>query len=226
MKQRIIIANWKSEKSLTDALNWMEDLSEYVQQSSSRLDEFHKKTIMLCPSFILLPSLAVAIKEHKLPIILGSQDISSFDQGAYTGEVNGKQMKEFIAYTLVGHSERRINFHEDNTILEQKVKQAIQNNIKPVFCVQGVDTYIPKDVSVLAYEPVFAIGTGIIDSPINAEKLANTKKKNSQIDKVLYGGSVSEKNVIDFTSQPSIDGVLVGKASLDPISFAEIVINA
>ena len=152
--------------------------------------------------------------------------MSPFDQGAYTGEINAKQIKELADYVIIGHSERRKNFLESDEILERKVDLAKTNSLISIFCVQGKNTVIPKNADIILYEPIDAIGTGIPDDPKNANEVAEFIKNNNSVKVVLYGGSINSENVLSFTSMPYIDGIGVGTASLDASSFLEVINNA
>ena len=184
--------------------------------------------IILCPPFTLLHPLKLLITNYQLPIKLGAQNISPFPDGAYTGEISARMLKELgVEYVIIGHSERRKYFGESEQILENKVKEALDVNIIPIFCVQGKTTPVPERVKIIAYEPVFAIGTGNPDTPEDGNKIAlSFKERLSQDTVVLYGGSVTPENVRSFCLQENISGVLVGEASLDPKKFSEIVQNA
>lgn len=219
MKKTFIVANWKSNMTTLEANNWLQEISNFQFPISN-------KEIIVCPPFTLLWDIRSYLSKHNFPIKIGAQDVSPFDQGAYTGEINGKQLKEFVEFVIVGHSERRINFNEDNNILEEKVEMARKYSILPIFCIQDKNTQIPKSVEVVAYEPVFAIGTGTPDTPENAEQVAKYVKENARIKTVLYGGSVTPKNVKKFTQVSTIDGVLVGGASLYAQEFLAIIKNA
>lgn len=214
MKSSIIVANWKSNKTLQEVKEWVEKFSE-----NTLADD---KKVIICPSFTLLSDLKNLIFKKKLKLEIGAQDTSAFDKGPYTGEVNAAQIKDFAKYVLIGHSERRKNFKETNQILEQKVIMAKDYGLEPIFCIQGNDTYIPSGVQTVAYEPFFAIGTGNPDTPENAENIGNMIKQKG-FSNFLYGGSVNLENIKTFTSMPSIDGVLIGKASLDPLEFFKII---
>ncbi|MGH7203545.1 MAG: triose-phosphate isomerase family protein, partial [Candidatus Levyibacteriota bacterium] len=158
---------------------------------------------------------------------IGAQDISPFASGAYTGEVNANQIKEFAQYAIIGHSERRKYFREDDEMLIKKVRMALAEGIIPIFCVASADTFIPEGVELVAYEPLFAIGSGKADTPEDAEEIARAiKEKNADVKTVIYGGSVNPENVHSFTSMPSVDGVLPGGASLDTQKFTQLITNA
>lgn len=220
MKRKFIVGNWKSNISNSEAKNWLDEFK--INDL-----EITDKEIVVCPSFTLLPFVKKLIVNSQLSIAIGAQDISQFDEGAYTGEVNGEQIKEFADYVIIGHSERRQYFKEDNKTLQRKVEMAIKYNLMPFFCVQDRDTTVPAGVKIVAYEPVGAIGTGNPDTPDNAEQIAAAiKSVNKEITHVLYGGSVTSDNINSFTKMPDIDGVLIGGASLDPVEFLKIINNA
>ncbi len=219
MKKTLIVANWKSHKNEAEANEWLQRFT---------IDDlrFTNKEIIICPPYTLLPYLKSYIVNHKSLIKLGAQNISPFGEGAYTGEVNGKQIKEFADHVIIGHSERRNFFSEDDTMLTQKVEMAKKHDLTPIFCIQSKDTVIPQGVKIVAYEPTFAIGTSHPDTPENADKIGAIVKRNNNISCVIYGGSVTSNNVKSFTEMPHIDGVLPGGASLDPREFLEIVLHA
>ena len=226
MKKIYIIANWKSNKTESEAKNWLDGLKIYSPAGEAGDLGLTNKEIIICPSFTLLPILRSLIINHKSNIKLGAQNLSPFDEGAYTGEVSARQIKDFADYVLIGHSERRTNFNESDEILFKKVELAGKYGLTPIFCVQGKETQIPTKSNIVAYEPIDAIGTGHPDTPENAEDVASFFKKDYNIGHVLYGGSVTSKNVKEFTQMPNIEGVLVGKASLDAKEFYAIIQNA
>ncbi|OGH19079.1 MAG: hypothetical protein A3F31_01085 [Candidatus Levybacteria bacterium RIFCSPHIGHO2_12_FULL_38_12] len=220
MKNLFIIANWKSNKTTQEAKEWFEKSLEF------RVQSLENKEIIICPSFTVMSQVKQFTKHYQLPFKLGAQDISAFDEGSYTGDVNGKQIKEFAEYVIVGHSERRNNNKEDDLILEKKVLKAKEYGLNVIYCVRSMDDIIPKNVFLVAYEPVFAIGTGTPDTPENADAVSKELKQKYHIKNVLYGGSVTSTNVNSFTTLPHIDGVLVGKASLNLLEFSNIIQNA
>ncbi len=233
MKRLFIVANWKSNKTLQQTEAWFAEFSPPAGGF-----QFSNKEVIICPPFTLLPNLKSYLLNHKSAVRLGAQDISPFDEGAYTGEVNGTQIKEFADYVIIGHSERRKHFGETNEVVENKIIQAIKNNLTPIICVSSL-TQISKLKSqnyssklknmgktmIIAYEPLFAIGSGKPDTPENANNMAKKIKEIINVP-VIYGGSVTDKNVLSFTSMPNIDGVLPGKASLDPQVFISLIVNA
>lgn len=220
MESTFIVANFKSFKDENEAKQWLNDFSEIKNL------QLENKKIIVCPSFTLLPLFSTFIKQNSLSIDLGAQNVSMFDEGAYTGEENAKQIKDFCKYVLVGHSERRKNFNESDDILGKKTSLAIANNLTPIFLIQSDSTFIPDGVSIVAYEPVFAIGSGNPDTPENADKIALSVNSKQNKYNILYGGSVTSKNVSEFTKMKNLCGVLVGGASLDPKEFIEIIKNA
>ncbi|MCL5438667.1 MAG: triose-phosphate isomerase [Patescibacteria group bacterium] len=223
MKKLFIIANWKSNKTEHESIKWIQ---EFPISSRSAGQFPNNKEIIICPSFVYLPLLKSYILDHNLPIKLGTQNISKFDEGAYTGEINGKQIKDFADYVIIGHSERRQNFSESEETINKKIEQAKKYRLTPILCVQNPDFRISQKIEIIAYEPVFAIGTNYPDTPENASLVSAEIKKNSLSNHVVYGGSVTSKNVKEFTQKSNIDGVLVGNASLDPLEFFEIIKNA
>lgn len=221
MKKTFIIANWKSNKTILQAEEWFRTINNSPVTFGKE-----EEAVIVCAPFTLLPKVKELTVNCKLSIVVGAQNISPFEEGAYTGEVSAKQIKEFADYVIIGHSERRKNFLESDEMLFKKVELAKQHGLIPIFCVQGEATQVPKDVEIVAYEPVFAIGTGNSDTPESATKIAKQIKENTGVTAVLYGGSVTSKNVKEFTQMPDIDGVLVGGSSLDAKEFCTIIQNA
>lgn len=219
MKQTYIIGNWKSNKTVSEAKEWFEQVRILPINVDSN------KTVILCPPFHLLPLSSALIQEYSLPFHLGAQDVSPFAMGAYTGEVNAEQLKEFVQYVLIGHSERRQHFSETDEMVAQKAQEVLKAGLQPIVCVQGKETSVPEGVSMIAYEPIFAIGTGKADTPEDAEEVLRFFK-GKNITTTIYGGSVNPENVFSFTSQPSVAGVLPGKDSLDPQLFIDIIHNS
>lgn len=221
MKKTFIVANWKSNKTILEADRWFR-----IFNNSQLTINNEEKKVIICPPFTLLAQIESGIKNYELGFKVGTQNISPFDGGAYTGEISAKQAKEFADYVIIGHSERRKNFLESDEMLFAKAELAKKYGLIPIFCVQDETTKIPENVEIVAYEPVSAIGTGNPDTPENAEKIAMQIKANKGIISVLYGGSVTSENVKSFTQLPDIDGVLVGGASLDAQEFYAIIQNA
>lgn len=210
----MIVANWKSNKTLAQAKEWLHSYKEIMPTID--------KQVIICPPFTLLSAFS-----QELPLEqIGAQNLSPFSMGAYTGEVNATQIKELATYVILGHSERRKYFQEDDQLLSEKVTITLKESLIPIFCVQGPDTPIPTGVSIVAYEPVWAIGTGKAESPEEAESVAKEIMRKNNVEVVLYGGSVTAENVHSFTQMEHIGGVLVGGASLDPHIFSQIIAHA
>lgn len=212
-----VIANWKSNKNLKEALEWM----GIVGPNLSKRENIK---VVVCPQFSELEEVNKAIRVGNFPLIVGSQDLSPFPAGAFTGEESASTLHQYIGLAILGHSERREAFGETDEIVKQKVKQANDQGITPLVCVQESTTPIPDHCQLIAYEPIFAIGTGNPDTPENANKMAAViKSKQDNKIEVLYGGSVNSRNVAEFVKMEHLSGVLVGKASLDGKEFVRIV---
>ncbi len=225
MKKLFIIANWKSHKTQDEANAWLQELR-------IKSHELGDKTVVVCPPFTSLPLLSEEIKKQALSIQLGAQDVSQFDEGPFTGEISGEQEKDFCTYVLIGHSERRKNFGETDEIVVEKVKRAIDSGLTPILCISEMSQIhnssflIHNSKIMIAYEPLAAIGSGEADSPEHAEDMAKKIKETCGDMPVLYGGSVTAKNVHSFVAQENVDGVLVGTASLDAKEFSAIIQHA
>ncbi len=183
-------------------------------------------TVVVCIPFTILSIFRYHIQQLKLPIQLGAQDVSPYPDGAYTGAVSARQLKELCDWVIIGHSERRKYFRETDIVLAQKVDQAKDAGLKIIYCVPDENVIVPQGVDVIAYEPIWAIGTGKTDTPENASTVIETIKKKTGVTSVIYGGSVTPENVASFVTQPAIDGVLSGGASLDPEKFYRLIESA
>lgn len=197
---------------------------EWVGQVGPQIPKHQWLKIVVCPPFSDIEEVRKTILVGNFPMLVGSQDLSPFGEGAYTGEEPAKLLKEFVDLAIVGHSERRQNFGETDEMVAKKVKRALDNQIIPLVCVQSENTPVPDGCKLVAYEPIFAIGTGNPDTPENANQVARSlKQKHGQNLQVLYGGSVNSVDCRDFVAQENINGLLIGKASLDPQEFIAIV---
>lgn len=210
-----IIANWKSNKTIAEALDW-------VSQVGPQIPKRENLKVVVCPTFSALSEVKKAITVGNFPLMVGAQDLSPFGNGAYTGEESAIILKQFVDLSIMGHSERRQNFNESDEMVAKKVEQALQNSIIPLVCVQSKETPVPEGCKLIAYEPIFAIGTGNPDTPENARQVAQSFKDKRDLE-VLYGGSVTSENIKNFISQSEISGVLIGKASLDDQEFIKMV---
>lgn len=220
-----IIANWKSNKTISEALDW-------VSKVGPKLPKRDDLKVVVCPTFSCLSEVAKAVKVGDFPIMVGAQDLSPFGIGAYTGEESASLLNQLINLVIIGHSERRYNFSETDQLVGQKVTRALESEIIPLVCVQDEETPVPDNCSIIAYEPASAISTGLsntpgvgrADNPESANNMAVSFKQKYREDlEVIYGGSVDSKNVKGFVTQQNISGVLVGNASLDAEEFIKIV---
>jgi triosephosphate isomerase (TIM) len=212
-----IVANWKSNETVAEALNW-------IAAVGPKIEKRENIKVVVCPTFTAIEEVKKAIVVGNYPMIVGAQDVSPYPEGAYTGEEAAAILKQFVDLAILGHSERRKNFNETPEIIEAKVGQALEHQIVPLVCVQGIETPVPEGVNLIAFEPIAAIGTGNPDNPEDADKVAASFKQKIKEDlQVLYGGSVTAENVKAYVSRDNISGVLVGGASLHPEEFINIV---
>ncbi len=219
-----IIANWKSNKTIAEALDW-------VAQVGPEIPKDEKLKVVVCPTFSALSEVKKAITVGNFPFLVGAQDLSPFGTGAYTGEESGKLLNSLVDLAILGHSERRKNFSETDEMIAQKVNQSLDNDIIPLVCVQGEQTPVPQNCKLVAYEPIWAISTGLTntpgigraDTPGDVGRVADLfKQKYGSELEVIYGGSVTAGNVKGFITEENIGGVLVGNASLDAEEFIKI----
>lgn len=212
-----IIANWKSNKNIKEALDW-------VASVGPELPKDERLKVVVCPPFIDVEEVKKEIRVGNFPMMVGVQDLSPFEEGPYTGEETAAILKDLVELAIIGHSERRENFNETDEMVAQKSSEARKYNIIPLVCVQNAETIIPEGVKLVAFEPVEAIGSGQPDTPEDAAAVASQiKAKQGQNIEVLYGGSVTSENCVSFLKQTSLSGLLIGKASLEPTEFVKIV---
>ncbi len=217
---KIVIANWKSNKTVHEAMVWLDAFSHLLSGESAvtALCRTHKHEIVLAlPTTYLLLGLDI-IKQYPF-VKLAAQNISMFGDGSYTGEVSARALSDIVSYSLVGHSERRRWFGEDGTQIQAKVDLLLHSNITPIVCVRSIEDarmLILSQELYVAYEPDESIGSG------QNAPLSQVTSIASQIEGVrgfIYGGSVTFANVSEYTSNEHVNGVLVGRASLDPQDF-------
>ena len=216
----------------------------YINKFKNQIKQIKNTEIVICPPFTLLSKLNESIKNTKIK--LGAQNLHFEEQGAYTGEISASMLKDVgCSYVILGHSERRQYFKETDNIINKKIKIALKNKLKVILCVgetlqqrnSNQTTKIIKNQLVrclknikdmknivIAYEPIWAIGTGKNATPQQSEdvhKFIRNSLKNKSI-RIIYGGSMKPDNAKELLSMPNIDGGLVGGASLDPKSFTKI----
>jgi len=250
MRQTIIAGNWKMNKTIAESL----DLANSIKRSLYDIEDIE---IVICPPFTSLSDVKDIIMDTNIKLC--AQDVYWEKEGAYTGEVSPHMLKELgCEYVIIGHSERRQYFAETNETVNKKARAALANGLKPIVCVgeklmerkagrtfEVVKDHVENSLSgisgdemlkvTIAYEPVWAIGTGVNATKDQAEEVhkfirALLKKmfgdEVSQAVRIQYGGSVKPENIEELISQEDIDGALVGGASLKADSFIQIVKNS
>ena len=250
-RRPIIAANWKMHKTHLEAIQAVQKLSYLLDQGDTDRVE-----VVVCPAFTALRSVQTLIDSDRLPYGLGAQDVHWEDEGAFTGEVSPPMLHALrVAYVVVGHSERRAMFGDTDETVNKKVRAVLAHGMSPILCVG--ETLQERDVGatedrvtrqvraalagveaggaekvVIAYEPIWAIGTGRNAEPSDAgHVIALIRQTVGEVVgadvargmRIQYGGSVKAGNIRDFMAHPEIDGALVGGASLDPEEFALIV---
>jgi len=218
MKNLIIAGNWKSNMTKSEARDWLEKFSlESIPE--------HMEVILFVP-YTLLDIISGYIKVNGLSIKLGSQNVSRFPKGAHTGEIYANQIKEFAEYVLIGHSERRATFGETDEIVNKKIEAAKNVGLKTIVCVSNLDQLksIYTD-TIVAYEPIEAIGTGNPELPKDVDDMSLRIKeiKNS---KLIYGGSINSDNIKNYAELENVNGLLIGMDSLNADSFINNIKNA
>lgn len=219
MEKLIIAANWKSNKTKQEAKSWLEEYSLH------KIPE-NVEVILFVP-YTLLDMMSAYIKVNNVNLKLGSQNVSRFPKGAHTGEIYANQIKEFADYALVGHSERRKTFGETDEVVNKKLEAAKNVGLKTLVCVSSIEQIenLSVEETLIAYEPLDAIGTGNPELPKDVAEMAS-KIKNVRNAKLLYGGSINFDNIKSYIEIEDIDGVLIGMDSLDVNSFIKNINNA
>ena len=246
----LIAGNWKMNLSHLEAIGLVQKLAFSLPEKY-----FAKVEVAVLPPFTALRSVQSLVEGDKLLVRYGAQDLSPRDAGAFTGDVSGPMLAKLgCSYVVIGHSERREHHREDDSLVRAKVKAALKHGLTPILCVgEGIEireagghvehctAQLDADLAglkppqvadiVLAYEPVWAIGTGRVATPADAQEVCAALRarlaKSFGDDvaagaRILYGGSVKANNVTDLVKQPDIDGALVGGASLDVDEFAKL----
>ncbi|HXF37421.1 MAG TPA: triose-phosphate isomerase [Actinomycetota bacterium] len=250
-RRAIIAANWKMHKTHLEAIRDVQKLSYLLDREDAERVE-----VVICPPFTALRAVQTLIESDRLPYALGAQNVHPEPQGPYTGEVSAPMLEALkVRYVIVGHSERRQGFGEDDALVARKVRAVLAHGMAPILCVGetleerdlgATDDRVRDQVRaalgglgredltrvVIAYEPIWAIGTGRNAEPADAGQVVAviratlaelSSEEVARAVRVQYGGSVKAGNIRDFMAHPEIDGALVGGASLDPEEFALIV---
>lgn len=219
-----VIGNWKSNKTMDEAVIWMRDFETFYKKTPF---DVTKVQAVICAPFLHVTTLSSLLTLSNIPLKLGVQTISSFAVGAYTGEVAASMIAGLAHFVLIGHSERRKHFKETDEELAQKVKQAKSVGLEVVYCVQDENMTVPDGVNFVGYEPVWAIGTGKAETAENANTVAvNIKKRLGREVTVIYGGSVTPENIGTYVTMQHLGGVLPGGASLKADTFHSLLTHA
>ena len=250
MRKKIIAGNWKMNKTVAESIELVEELQR-LHADQTAVD------VVVCPPYTSLKSVSDILSNTQIHV--GSQNISAEDSGAYTGEISHEMLKElYVRYVIIGHSERREYFQESDDLINRKVLKALEKKLKPILCVgesleqrergiteevvekqirlglRDIDPDMYSDV-VIAYEPVWAIGTGKTATAQQAQDVHYFIRclikemvglDASNVVRIQYGGSMKPSNAEELLSQADIDGGLIGGASLDAVSFGSLIESA
>lgn len=247
MRKPILAGNWKMNKTPAEAL-------DLVRAVRSQVARYPQVETVVCPPFVCLPAVAEALRSSKIGV--GAQNMHWADSGAYTGEVSAAMLVGLASYVIIGHSERRQYFAETDESVNKKLKAALAHGLTPIVCVgedlaqneAGItDTLVSGQVRaafagisadqaprvVVAYEPIWAIGTGKTATSEVANRVCGLVVRGAlaelygeevaQAIRIQYGGSANEKNIGELMAMPDIDGALIGGASLKVDAFVEMV---
>ncbi|MDD2963159.1 MAG: triose-phosphate isomerase [Bacteroidales bacterium] len=249
MRDKILAGNWKMNKTFGEAEELIDEIADQLSKKPVNSDV----QIIICPPFPYLEMIRDLSEECDIQV--GAQNLSQFEAGAYTGEVSAAMLSSMqIGYCIIGHSERRQYFGETDEIIAAKIKQALNEDIFPIFCcgenlteresgrhfevvqkqVEAALSDLPADKAymiIIAYEPVWAIGTGKVASPEQAQEMHAFIRKLvaykfgeefAENLSILYGGSCNPSNAAELFKQPDVDGGLIGGASLKAADFIKI----
>ena len=255
-RKPLIAGNWKMNMDHVQGITLVQKLAWTLKDHEH---DYDRAEVAVFPPFTDIRGVQTLTLGDKLDLVYGAQDLSAHDSGAYTGEISGQFLKKLgCTYVLVGHSERREYHHESDELLAKKVAAAYKHGLIPMLCIgeglevreagnqvehsvnqvlAGLSLISDEQVKsvVLAYEPVWAIGTGRVATPADAQEVCGAiraalaeKYGQETADgiRILYGGSVKSGNVAEICAQPDVDGALVGGASLDGTEFATLAANA
>ena len=250
MRKPLIAGNWKMNLNHLEAIAVIQKLAYSLEDR-----DYDAVEVVVLPPFTDLRSVQTLVDGDRLRLLYGAQDISAAASGAYTGEISGSMLAKIgCTYVVIGHSERRANHNESDSVVNSKIKAALANELKPILCVgeelaireagthvayvleqlrNALKGFHKPDLKkiVIAYEPVWAIGTGKTATPEDAQEVCaaiRTELRKIGSDeiadncRILYGGSVKSINTLEIMKEADVDGALVGGASLDPEEFARI----
>ena len=253
-RKPIIAANWKMNKGPSETVEFLEAFGPGAEELAEFAD------IVVAPPLVSLPAAAELLAEllAESVVALAAQNFSEQDEGAFTGEVSTAMLNEVgVQYVIVGHSERRAIYREGDKLINSKIRKALAADLKPIFCIgetleereggkleevlrtpvrEGLASLTDEDMAnvVVAYEPVWAIGTGVTATPEQAQEAHAFVRilvreifgeAVAEQVRIQYGGSVKPGNSAELMAQPDIDGALVGGASLEAESFRELIMN-
>ncbi len=253
-RKPLIAGNWKMNMTHLEAIALTQKIAFSLKE-----EHFAAVEVVVLPPFVDLRSVQTLVDGDRLLIGYGAQDLSQYDGGAYTGDISGTMLAKLgCSYVIVGHSERREHHGEDDELVNAKVKAAYRHELTPILCLgeslevrdggghlrhctaqldMALAGLTADQVAgiVIAYEPVWAIGTGVVATPADAQEVCAALRSrlgelySAEVAsgvRILYGGSVKAGNAAEIIAQPDIDGALVGGASLDGAEFATIVLAA
>ncbi|MDB0031371.1 triose-phosphate isomerase [Opitutales bacterium] len=248
MSRKFLIAgNWKMNKTASEAVDLIEEIKSSVGGQTS-------VQVCVCPPFTSLSQSSESVEKSE--VLLGAQDMNAAQSGAYTGEISAEMLRDlYVSFVILGHSERRQFFGETNQIVNQKIHAAIGNNLKPIYCIgetldereagktldivrtqvrEGLENFPTHSIEslVIAYEPIWAIGTGKTATDEMAQEVHAEIRKvlaemfgdtSADSIRILYGGSMKPENAAGLLAQKDVDGGLIGGASLTARAFVGII---
>ena len=251
MRKPLMAGNWKMNLNHLEAIAVAQKLVYSLEDK-----DYNAVDVAIIPPFTDIRSIQTLIDGDRLALMFGAQDLSPETSGAFTGDISGSMLSKLgCTFVIVGHSERRAIHQEDDALINRKIRAALANELTPIFCVgeelsiretgthvshvvrqirAGLEGFHKPDLKkiVIAYEPIWAIGTGRTATPEDAEEVcAAIREEIESIGsaeiasnmRILYGGSVKSSNIVEIMKKENVDGALIGGASLDPEELAKIV---
>ena len=251
MRKPLMAGNWKMNLNHLEAIAVTQKLVYSLEDK-----DYNAVDVAIIPPFTDIRSIQTLVDGDRLALMYGAQDLSPETSGAFTGDISGSMLSKLgCTFVIVGHSERRAIHQEDDALINRKIRAALTNELTPIFCVgeelsiretgthvshvvrqirAGLEGFHKPDLKkiVIAYEPIWAIGTGRTATPEDAEEVcAAIREEIESIGsaeiasnmRILYGGSVKSSNIVEIMKKENVDGALIGGASLDPEELAKIV---